>query len=89
MSDHDKMMAFGHWLTARRDLLKNELFALSVDRNKPIDAIRIKAGHVEDCSAVLAAFTELYNSELKTFNREFLGIEPEKEEEESETDGAS
>lgn len=81
MSEHDKMMAFGHWLQLRRENLKNELVALATDRAKPVDAVRIKAGHIEDCTHVLVAFTELYNGELNKFMEGYLGQPPSEEEE--------
>lgn len=79
MSDHDKMMAFGHWLTERRAQFAAELSALGIDRTKPIDAIRIKAGHLECMQLTLQAFTELYNGDLEKFMQNYLGKQPENE----------
>jgi hypothetical protein len=84
VSDLDKMMAFGSWLTARRLQLHSELFALSVNRAVPVDAIRIKAGHLENTVQILEVFAELYNGDLQKFMQEHLGQEPEKEDKESE-----
>lgn len=81
MSDHDKMMAFGHWLAERRVVVQAELCAIAVDRTKPIDAIRIKAGHVEAYGFVFEVFRELYNGDLNKFKVERLGHQPEPEEE--------
>lgn len=84
MSDLDKMMAFGSWLSQRRLAFQAELSALGIDRTKPIDAIRIKAGHLEAATIILQAFTELYNGDLGKFMKDYLGVE--EEEEESEKD---
>lgn len=81
MSDHDKMMAFGIWLTERKAVLQAELCALAIDRTKPVDAIRIKAGHVENLAFVLERFTELYRGDLNKFREAYLGQSPESEEE--------
>lgn len=81
MSDLDKMMAFGHWLAQRKAVFQAELTALSIDRTKPIDAIRIKAGHAEAAAIFLTAFTDLYNKDLGFFKKEYLGISEEEEEE--------
>lgn len=86
MSDLDKMMAFGSWLTARKLQLHSELFALSANRSMPVDAIRIKAGHLENTVQILDLFAELYKGDLQKFMEEHLGQAPEKEEKES-TDG--
>lgn len=80
MSDHDKMMAYGHWLSERKRAFEVELCALGVDRTKPIDAIRIKAGHLEATTLALQAFTELYRGDLGKFREQYLGETPEKEE---------
>jgi hypothetical protein len=87
MSEHDKMMAFGHWLTNRVEQQRIELFSLSINRKAPIDAIRIKAGHIEDSVAILSVFTELYKGDLNKFNVDYLGAKPEKEEEKESADG--
>jgi len=81
MSDMDKMMAFGSWLTQRKATFQAELCSLSIDRTKPIDAIRIKAGHLEATTQILKAFTELYQGDINKFLVEYLGQEPEAEEE--------
>jgi hypothetical protein len=86
MSDHDKMMAFGHWLSLKHDQEVRELSALAADRSKPIDAIRIKAGHVESSMFILQAFTDLYKEDLGKFNEKWLGKPPDAEEEPT-TDG--
>ena len=84
MSDLDKMMAFGNWLSQSRLRFQAELCALGIDRTKPIDAIRIKAGHLEAATIILQAFTELYNGSLSKFMTEYLGQAPEEDEEESD-----
>lgn len=84
MSELDKMMAFGSWLTQRQLQFQAELCSLAIDRTKPIDAVRIKAGHFEATTQILKAFTELYNGDIGKFLQEYLGQEPEAEE---STDG--
>lgn len=88
MSELDKMMAFGRWLTERRLQFEAELCSLAIDRTKPIDALRIKAGHLEAATQILKAFTELYKGDLGKFMVEYLGQSPE-EEEESDGDSGS
>lgn len=84
MSDHDKMMAFGSWLSTKRLQHSAELYALSVNTKAPIDALRIKAGHVEATQHILDAFTELYKGDLNQFMKEYLGQEPEDDKESAE-----
>lgn len=79
------MMAFCHWLDQRRLQFQAELCALSLDRTKPVDAIRIKAGHLECSQLVIQAFAELYNGDLTKFMQDYLGQAPEEE----ESDGPS
>jgi hypothetical protein len=79
MSDLDKMVAFGNWLTQRGHHLSAELFALSVNAKVPIDALRIKAGHIESTGHILAAFKELYHGDLNKFMVDYLGQAPEEE----------
>ena len=79
------MMAFGNWLAQRRLSFQAELSALAIDRTKPIDAIRVKAGHLEAATIMLKAFTELYNGSLSKWMEEYLGV-PEEDEEESGSD---
>lgn len=86
MSELDKMMAFGHWLNERRVQLGNELVQMSTSSKYPESAVRVKAGHVEAFNMVLAAFKELYDGDLNTFLKEYLGMTPEEEE---ESDGSS
>lgn len=85
MSELDKMMAFGHWLSERRAQLNGELIQMSTQAKYPEASVRVKAGHVEAFSMVLIAFKDLYDGELNKFMKEYLGQEPEDEE---ESDGA-
>ena len=80
MAEFEKLQAFGQWLVNRREVLKSELAAIAADRTKPPAAIRIKAGHVEDTTAILMTFKELYEGDLNKFRQDHLGIEPETEE---------
>lgn len=80
MSDNDKLMAFGSWLTTRRLQLTGELYALAINREAPLDSLRIKAGQMEAYTQVLESFTELYRGDLSNFMRERLGQKPEEEE---------
>jgi hypothetical protein len=81
MSDLDKMMAFGSWLSARAQQLQLELYSLSVNSKVPVDAIRVKAGHIEATGHVLAAFKDLYNGDINKFMEEYLGQRPEEDKE--------
>lgn len=89
MSELDKMMAFGSWLTQRHQQFQAELCSLAIDRTKPIDALRIKAGHLEATTQILKAFTELYRGDLGKFLEEYLGQAPEAEEESTNGQHAS
>jgi hypothetical protein len=89
MSDHDKMLAFGSWLTSKRLQLLSELYSLSINRDSPVDAIRIKAGHIECITQVLEVFKELYNGDLNKFMEEYLGQKPEEEDDKESIDGPS
>ena len=80
MSDHDKLYAFGSWLASRRVVLNGELQALSSNRDAPIAAIRIKAGHIEAYAQVFEAFKELYEGDVDKFKQERLGIASNDEE---------
>jgi len=83
MSDTDKMMAFGSWLSTKRLQLTAELYSLSVNTKAPIDAVRLKAGHIEATQQILEAFTKLYRGDLNKFEVDYLGKDPEKEDKES------
>lgn len=85
MSDHDKMMAFGNWLTSKVEAHKLELFSLSINDKIPESHIRRKAGHLESATFILGAFRELYNGELRKFERDYLGIAHEIEEDDKES----
>ena len=89
MSDHDKMMAFGHWLTERRAQLQAELAMTCVNKLQPEAAIRVKAGHLESTVFILDAFRELYEGDLTKFMEERLGQKPEAEEEKESTQDES
>ncbi len=82
MSENDKLIAFGSWLTAKRVQHSAELYSLSINIKAPIDALRVKAGHVEATQHILDAFTELYKGDLNQFMREYLGQAPEGEDKE-------
>lgn len=83
MSDHDKMMAFGTWLTSRKLAVQAELYALGINYRTPVDALRVKAGHLEATMHILQAFTELYNGELNKFLEDYVGQTPEQKEEDT------
>lgn len=86
MSELDKMMAFGHWLSERRAQFASELLQMGTQAKYTEAAIRVKAGHVEAFSMALTAFKDLYDGDLNKFMKEYLGQEPEDEE---ESDGSS
>jgi hypothetical protein len=84
MSENEKLMAFGSWLTSKKIQHSNELYSLSLNVKAPIDAVRLKAGHLEATQYVLDAFTILYKQDLKQFMREYMGSDPDAEEESKE-----
>lgn len=88
MSELDKMLAFGAWLSSRKVQLQGELYALSVSARQPEASIRVKAGHLEAVTHVLDAFTILYRGDLNKFREQYLGEQLNDEEEELE-DGHS
>jgi hypothetical protein len=79
------MMAFGHWLVAHQTQLHTELYSLSINRTMPLDAIRIKAGHLESVTFILQAFTDLYKGDLNKFMKDWLKQEPTPEPEDKES----
>lgn len=81
MSDHDKMVAFGTWLGSRRIQLRDELYLLTVNANRPEAALRVKAGQIEAMDHIFGAFRELYNGDLNKFNESYLGVKPEDDKE--------
>lgn len=90
MSESDKMLAFGAWLNAKKIQHANELYALSVNVKAPVDALRIKAGHMEATQHILVAFSELYNGDVNKFMVDYLGQVPEEDEDkESKEDGSA
>lgn len=86
MSEQDKLMAFGTWLTTRKLTIASELYSLSLNTKIPVAAVRIKAGHLEALSHVLDAFTDLYKGDLNKFNTNYLGGTPEEEEDKESKD---
>lgn len=86
MSELDKMMAFGHWLSERRVQLNLELIQMSTQAKYSESAVRVKAGHVEAFGMVCVAFKDLYDGDIGKFMKEYLGQELEEEE---ESDGSS
>lgn len=84
MSDYDKMVAFGRYLTEGTIKYRAELMNLCQDVTKPIDAIRLKAGHTEAYAEILSVFSELYEGDLEKFKESYLeGYKEEKEKDES------
>lgn len=81
MSDLDKMMAFGHWLSLRKEQLNSELIQISTNATHSEAKIRVKAGHLESVTHVLEAFSDLYRDDLGKFKVQYLGHQPESEEE--------
>lgn len=79
MSDLDKMMAFGAWLTSRKVQIQSELYALTVSARQSEASIRVKAGHLEAIIHTLEAFSSLYHGDLSKFREEYLGDKPEEE----------
>jgi hypothetical protein len=88
MTENDKLIAFGSWLTAKKIQHGAELFSLSINVKAPVDAVRLKAGHLEATQHILEAFTTLYKQDINAFMREYMGSNPN-EEEDKESDGPS
>jgi hypothetical protein len=86
MSEQDKLLAFGSWLSIRKLHVAQELFSVCLNTKLPPSALRIKAGHLEALQHVLDAFTELYNGDLNKFTAQYLGGTPEEEEEKESKD---
>ena len=82
MSEHEKLAAFGSWLTTMKLNYGNELYQMAINGNTSVDKIRVKAGHLEAAHFILEAFTELYNEPLQKFMEQRLGAKPEGEEDE-------
>jgi hypothetical protein len=87
MSELDKLMAFGSWLQSKKIQHGAELYSLSVNTRCPLDAIRLKAGHLEATQHILDAFASLYNGDINKFMQEYLGQASEEEDKESPQDG--
>jgi hypothetical protein len=80
MSDFDKMVIFGKYLT--EGLIKNrdQLMSTCAQVNNTSDAIRLKYGHVEAYTEILNVFTELYEGDLEKFKEAYIeGYKEEKE----------
>lgn len=89
MSDLDKMMAFGHWLTMRREQLNQELLQMTVSIKHSEAAIRVKAGHIESTTHILDVFKELYNGQLNKFKTSYLGHPEEEEDSDGHSEGST
>lgn len=87
MSENNKLMAFGSWLSAKKIQHSNELYSLTLNTKVPVDAIRLKAGHLEATQMILEAFTLLYKDPLNKFMVEYMGSKPTEEDEEESKDG--
>lgn len=79
--EQEKLAAFGSWLTAKKIQFGGDLYQLSLNAKAPMDAIRIKAGHLEAANQILEAFSLLYKEPLEKFMVNYMGA---KEEEESD-----
>jgi hypothetical protein len=84
MSDFDKMVIFGRYLTQGLIKYRDQLMSNCSDISKPIDAIRLRSGHVEAYTEILNVFTELYEGDIEKFKEAYIeGYKEEKEEDES------
>ena len=84
MSDYDKMVAFGRYLTETLIRRRDELMSNCSNIERPIDAIRLKYGHVEAYTEILNVFSELYEGDLEKFKESYFdGYKEEKEKDES------
>lgn len=88
MSEHDKMMAFGHWLAERQAQARAELVQMGGSIKYPEAALRVKSGQIEAFDLTFTAFRDLYNGDLNKFMKQYLGRQLEGDDEE-ETDGSS
>lgn len=85
MSENDKMIIFGQYLTEMAVRNKAMLFSTCQNVQQPIDAIRLKYGHLECSTEILAAFTLLYNGDVNDFKKAYI---EEDEKEKKEDDGS-
>jgi hypothetical protein len=84
MSDFDKMVIFGRYLTQGLIKYRDQLMSNCSDISKPIDAIRLRSCHVEAYTEILNVFTELYEGDIEKFKEAYIeGYKEEKEEDES------
>jgi hypothetical protein len=84
MSDFDKMVAFGKYLTQGLIKYRDQLMSECSNIDRPIDAIRLKYGHVEAYTEILNVFTELYEGDIEKFKESYIdGYKEEKELDES------
>lgn len=73
MSDYDRMVLFGQWLTERAVAHRAMLIQMCSNVNTPVEQIRLKYGHLEAFQEALNAFTELYKStDVDEFKKEYL-----------------
>lgn len=85
MSDYDKMLTFGRYLTEGVIRYREELMSNCRDITRPIDAIRLKYGHIEAYTEILNAFTDLYEGDLEKFKLDYIaGYKEEKEKDDGE-----
>ncbi len=90
MSDYDKMVIFGKFLTERAVILEAQLYSMCQDVKQPIDAVRLKYGHLENTKDILIAFAELYNGDINQFKKHHMSDDEEGENEDgnNESGGA-
>jgi hypothetical protein len=85
MSDFDKMVAFGQYLTEGVVKYRSQLMSECANVTRSIDAIRLRSGHVEAYVEILNAFTDLYEGDIEKFKKSYFeGYKEEKEKDESQ-----
>lgn len=85
MSDNDKIVIFGQYLTEKCLQTQLELNATALNDKHPIDAIRRKAGQLEMVQVCLAALKELYQGDPAKFRKDYLADTEEEKKDDPES----
>lgn len=75
--DKSKMAAFGQWLTEQTILREANLFSVCANVKHSSDAVRLEYGKLESFKYILKTFTELYQSDVDKFRKEYLDNDDE------------
>lgn len=85
--DKSKMAVFGQWLTEQTVQQEAMLKSTCCNIKLPVDAIRMKYGAWEAYAHILKAFTELFQGELKDFQKNYLELTEDNDTDESKQSG--